>query len=149
MSLTDPTKKMSKSDANKKSRILITDTKEEIQNKVRTALTDSIEGPLTYDRKMRPGVSNLIELMYCCGSSGTASIEEHAERMQHLSIQELKATVVHAIDEEIREVRARYEELMRGDEKVLIDIEEDGARRAEVIAETTMKRVRDAVGMGW
>jgi tryptophanyl-tRNA synthetase len=56
---------------------------------------------------------------------------------------------VHAVDEEIREVRARYEELMRGDEKVLIDIEEDGARRAEAIAETTMKRVRDAVGMGW
>ena len=149
MSITDPSKKMSKSTPNKKSRILITDTKEEIHNKVRTALTDSIPGPLTYDRKLRPGVSNLLELLHCCDPSGTASVEEHAARFQDISMQGLKSTVVHAIDVEIREVRAKYEELMNGDEKVLIDIEEDGARRAEAIAETTMKRVRDAVGMGW
>lgn len=41
MSLTDPTKKMSKSDANDRSRINLSDKKDQIANKIRRAVTDS------------------------------------------------------------------------------------------------------------
>merc|ERR1711939_634674 len=62
MSLKRPTQKMSKSDADPKSRILITDTREEIHAKVKGAITDSEPG-ISFDPEKRPGVSNLIEIL--------------------------------------------------------------------------------------
>jgi tryptophanyl-tRNA synthetase len=148
MSLTDPTKKMSKSDPKPKSRILITDSKDVIHTKLKTALTDSIEG-ITYDRERRPGVSNLVELMWHCDNSGASSPEELANDLSSLSMRALKEQAAGTIEEQVREIRGRYEELMGGDQKVLVDIAEDGARKAEEIAEETMKRVRAVVGMQW
>ena len=148
MSLTDPTKKMSKSDPRPKSRILITDSREEIQNKLKTALTDSIEG-VSYDRESRPGVSNLVELMYHFDNSGAASPEELARDLKYLSMRALKEKVADTVDDGIREIRERYEQLMRGDEKLLVEHAQAGAQRAEEIAEKTMERVRSAVGIGW
>lgn len=148
MSLTDPTKKMSKSDPKPKSRILITDSKEEIRSKLRTALTDSIEG-VSYDQEKRPGVSNLVDLIYHFNDSGAASPKDLANDMTDLSMKALKEKVVDTIEMGIRDIRERYEELMGTDQKLLIERADEGARRAEEIAEVTMKRVRDAVGMGW
>lgn len=144
----DPTKKMSKSDPNPKSRVLITDSKAEIHGKLRSALTDSIEG-VTYDREKRPGVSNLIDLMYHFEKTGAASPEELAIDLKNLSMRALKERVANSIDQGISDIRGRYEELMGGDQKVLVQHAEDGARRAEEIAEETMKRVRGAMGIGW
>ena len=44
MSLTDGTKKMSKSDKKERSRINLTDTMDQIEEKIMKAKTDSIEG---------------------------------------------------------------------------------------------------------
>jgi tryptophanyl-tRNA synthetase len=148
MSLTEPTKKMSKSDPNPKSRILITDSGEEIRNKLKTALTDSIEG-LSYDRKKRPGVSNLVDLMYHFDESVAASPEELANQLKGLSMRALKEKVGETVDMGIKDIRERYAELMGGNQDKLVRHAEDGARRAEEIAEKTMKRVRSAMGMGW
>ena len=148
MSLTDPSKKMSKSDSKPKSRILITDTKEVIYNKLRTALTDSIEG-VSYDPEKRPGVSNLIDLMYHLDDSVAASPEDLASDLKDLSMRALKEKVADTVDAGIRDIRERYGKLMSGDQKELVEHAEDGTRRAEEIAEVTMKRVRGAMGMGW
>lgn len=148
MSLVDPTKKMSKSDPKSKSRILITDSKEEIHDKLRTALTDSIEG-VSYDREGRPGVSNLVDLMYHFDMSAAASPEELTKDLKDLTLRALKEKVADTIDAGIRDTRERYEGLMGGDHKQLIEHAEEGARRAEEMAEITMKRVRHAMGMGW
>jgi tryptophanyl-tRNA synthetase len=148
MSLTDPTKKMSKSDPKPKSRILITDSREEIHNKLRTALTDSIEG-VSYDREKRPGVSNLVDLMYHFDDAGAGSPEELAGDVKNLNMRALKEKVADTVDGGIRDIRERYEALMVGDQEQLIEHAEEGARRAEEIAEATMKRVRSALGMGW
>jgi tryptophanyl-tRNA synthetase len=148
MSLTDPTKKMSKSDSNPKSRILITDSRDDIRHKMKRALTDSIEG-VSYDREARPGVSNLVDLLYHFDDSATGSPEDLANDLKTLSMQALKEKAADTVDVGIRDIRGRYEELMGGDEKRLIEIAEEGTSRAEVIAEETMKRVRSAMGMGW
>jgi tryptophanyl-tRNA synthetase len=148
MSLADPTKKMSKSDPKPKSRILITDSREEIHGKLRTALTDSIEG-VSYDREGRPGVSNLIDLMYHFDESAAVSPEELAKDLKDLSMRALKEKVADTIDAGIKDTRERYDELMRGNQKQLVEHAEDGARRAEYMAEETMKRVRRAMGMVW
>ncbi|KAF2028491.1 tryptophanyl-tRNA synthetase [Setomelanomma holmii] len=148
MSLTDPTKKMSKSDPKPRSRILITDSREEIHSKLKTALTDSIEG-VSYAPEDRPGVSNLIDLMYHFDESAGVTPQEVAADLRNISMRSLKEKVADTIDTGIKEIRGRYEELIGGDEQKLIDHAGDGARRAENIAENTMNNVRQAMGMRW
>jgi tryptophanyl-tRNA synthetase len=148
MSLTEPTKKMSKSDPKPKSRILITDSREEIHNKLKTALTDSTEG-VSYDREARPGVSNLLDLIYHFQPEGAASPEELANDMKDLSMRALKERVADTVDKEIEPIRERYRELMNGDQKALIGLAEHGARRAGTYAGRTITRVKSAMGIGW
>lgn len=148
MSLLDPTKKMSKSDPRPKSRILITDSRDTIHSKLRSALTDSIDG-VSYDREARPGVSNLVDLIYHFDHAGAASPEELARDFKHLSMRALKEKAADAVEQSIKPTRERYEQLMAGDQQELVAHAEDGARKAEAIAESTMQRIRNAMGMGW
>ena len=61
MSLQDPTKKMSKSDPNKKAFISMLDEPKQIEKKIKSAVTDS-EGIVKYDKENKPGVSNLLSI---------------------------------------------------------------------------------------
>ncbi|VDM28371.1 unnamed protein product [Toxocara canis] len=58
-SLRDAAKKMSKSDANSRSRIEINDSREKIFEKCAKALSD-FESNITYEPKRRPAISNLV-----------------------------------------------------------------------------------------
>lgn len=58
-SLQDSTKKMSKSEGNSRSRILINDTKQEIDEKCAKALSD-MQASITYEPEKRPAISNLV-----------------------------------------------------------------------------------------
>lgn len=53
---------MSKSQGPDRSRIFITDDATTIVKKIRSAVTDSLSGPITYDPLRRPAVANLIDL---------------------------------------------------------------------------------------
>lgn len=139
---------MSKSDPKPKSRILITDSRDEIHAKLKTALTDSIEG-VSYDRGTRPGVTNLVDLMYHFDESLAASPEDLANDLKNLSMRALKEKVAETVDLGISDIRERYQDLMSGDQKELTEHAEEGAQRAEKIAESTMGRVRNAMGIGW
>ena len=61
MSLGEPTKKMSKSDPNVNSFILMTDDKDTIVRKFKRAVTDS-DGVVRFDAAEKPGVSNLMTI---------------------------------------------------------------------------------------
>lgn len=148
MSLAEPTKKMSKSDPKPKSRILITDSRKTIHDKLRSALTDSIEG-VSYNRETRPGVSNLVDLIHHFGPTDTVSPQELAHDLKDLSMRALKEKVADTVDDAIRDIRERYEELMKGDPKVLVEHAERGAQKAEAIAESTMQRIRNVMGISW
>ncbi|KAI8940770.1 hypothetical protein NX059_002036 [Plenodomus lindquistii] len=146
MSLTEPTKKMSKSAPNPKSRILITDSKDEIHAKLKTALTDSIEG-VSYDRESRPGVTNLIDIMYHTNPVVTASPEDLAKDMKDVSMRALKEKVADTIDENLRDVRERYQEIMGAQQMQLLEHRAVGTRYASSMAGVTMARVRRALGL--
>merc|ERR1712164_106673 len=61
MSLKDGTKKMSKSDPSDLSRINLTDTKDQISNKIRKAKTDTMPMPDNVEElNKRPEVQNLL-----------------------------------------------------------------------------------------
>lgn len=66
--LTDPTKKMSKSDETGKGVIFLTDSPEVARKKVMSATTDSL-GEVQLDYKNRPGVSNLLDILHFLGGN--------------------------------------------------------------------------------
>ncbi|OJD38893.1 tryptophan-trna ligase [Diplodia corticola] len=145
MSLAAPTKKMSKSDPNPKSRILITDDRDAIAKKLRAAVTDSVDG-VSYDPETRPGVSNLVEIMFHLGAGGDGvDCDGLARECEGLSMRALKERAVEVVDARLAPVRERYRELIL-DEAALDEVGEEGARKARESAERTMRMVRDAVG---
>lgn len=150
MSLADPTKKMSKSDANAASRVLITDAPGEIKKKIMRAVTDSQSSFVSYDPSARPGVSNLLEILAVLEEKGRGRAPEEVAGdfagSQH-PLKALKERTADAVAAELRDVRERYLELLGGnDGRGLDEIEAVGAERARASAEATMKLVREAVG---
>jgi len=146
MALDQPAQKMSKSHPSPKSRILLTDTREEIAAKIRTAVTDS-ENSVSYDPIGRPGVSNLLDVVYHLDPSGPQSAEQRAEDFAGLSLKAFKDVVVDTIDGHLAPIRDRLEAIMNGNGKELDDAAEKGARKAAETARGTMKIVRDAMGL--
>lgn len=148
MSLTNPVSKMSKSDRNPKSRILLTDSEEVIKQKVKSAITDSLSG-ISYNPPLRPGVSNLIDLIYHASGYDTSSAgnqEDLAREMENMTMRVVKDRAAQAVNDLIQPIRERYTEIMEREGEELEGIAKAGAEEARNSAEVTMKAVREAVG---
>ncbi|GAB7362108.1 hypothetical protein MBLNU230_g2137t1 [Neophaeotheca triangularis] len=145
MSLTDPEAKMSKSASNPKSRILLTDSKEAIAAKLKTAVTDSVKG-ISYSPETRPGVSNLLDILYHSRSRDVKDQMELAQGLGDISMRVFKEEVAAAVEETVGPVRERYQNFIQ-DEAMLDDVASEGAEKARASAEETMLEVRKAVGL--
>lgn len=146
MSLQQPTQKMSKSHADPRSRIVLTDTPEEIRKKVMSALTDSTNS-VSYDPEARPGVSNLLEMISIFDEAGR-SPQEIAQELGGGNLRALKEKAADAINGGLSNIRERYLEMLAKDDGKYIDhVAEQGARKARANAEETMEGVRAAVGL--
>jgi tryptophanyl-tRNA synthetase len=140
MSLTDPTSKMSKSDANVKSRINIVDGADDIRRKVKSAVTDS-DPDVRFDWDAKPGVSNLLEIMAdCTGRSTDELVDEYGAS----GYGRFKEVVAEAIVAELAPVRARFNEL---EDAEVARIMQKGALDARTKAEGYQQMVRKAVGL--
>ncbi|KAF4450597.1 tryptophanyl-trna synthetase [Fusarium austroafricanum] len=145
MSLTDPSSKMSKSHKSEKSRILITDSPEDIRSKIMSAKTDSIAG-INYDSANRPGISNLLDILSIFDPEGRKSAEL-ADQYNNASPKELKEIAVDAVVSGLDGIRDRYLSLLSKGDEHLDSIEAIGAEKARKSANDTMQIVRDAVGL--
>jgi tryptophanyl-tRNA synthetase len=146
MSLSDPTAKMSKSHPNPKSRILLTDDDEAIKSKLKAAVTDSIDG-ITYDPEARPGVSNLIDLLFHTGAEdGYDSQEALARDLEGVSLRALKEKVAESVDMQVRPIRERYAEIIH-DRAAMDEAANEGAQKANKSAIITLQKVKRAVGL--
>ena len=146
MSLVDHTAKMSKSHPNPKSRILLTDDEDAIKSKVKSAVTDSIEG-ITYDPETRPGVSNLIDLLYHSGADdGYESQEALASDLEGVSLRALKEKVAESINIQLEPIRERYAEIIQ-DRAAMEEAATEGAEKANQSATKTLQKVKRAVGL--
>lgn len=147
MSLKNPHAKMSKSDPDIRSRILISDTPEDIQLKIRLALTDSTP-EVYFDESGRPGVSNLISIMAHL-NQGVVSTEEVAQQCKSLTMREFKNEVTKTIVTGLEGIRARYKYFLEADSGRYIDnIAIEGSKKARNKAEMTMAKIRHCVGLG-
>ncbi|KAL2376557.1 hypothetical protein RJZ90_007416 [Blastomyces dermatitidis] len=148
MSLKQPTLKMSKSHIDPRSRILLTDSAEEIHQKIKLALTDSEPG-ISYDRSKRPGVSNLIEILSHVqgGAGGSMAFAELGREHQHLSMRAFKEHVANSLTEHLKGIREKYLELTSNTSSYIDTIAEDGAKFARRNADITLKSVKDTLGL--
>lgn len=142
MSLTDPTKKMSKSDPNQKSYITLLDDAKTIEKKVKSAVTDS-EGIIRYDKEKKPGVSNLLTIYSILANE---SIEQLEERYAGKGYGEFKADVAQVIIDTLTPIQEKYYELMESSE--LDDILDKGAEKANRVASKMLKKMENAIGLG-
>ncbi len=140
MDLQHPDLKMSKSSDSPQGTVLLSDSPEDIEHKVKRAVTDS-GTDVRYDPETRPGVSNLLELL--AGSTG-ARATELAERYDRYG--PLKADTAAAVIEVLRPLRARYVELA-GDPDYVRGVLEKGASKAREVASPTLSRASKAIGL--
>ncbi|KAJ9125511.1 hypothetical protein QFC22_000472 [Naganishia vaughanmartiniae] len=161
LSLTDPSQKMSKSAPNPASRILITDTPEQIRKKIRGAVTDN-DRSVTFDPIERKGIANLLSILSACQSDllcGDTARSLNAEEALHpdlLAAQltaegisghaQLKSIVADAVITKLQPIREEYARL-KEDVVYLRQVAAIGREEARSMAGKTMEEVRKRVGL--
>ena len=141
MSLTDGTKKMSKSDPSDYSRITLTDDADAIANKIKKAQTDS-DPSLTYDEANRPSVANLISIYAALGDTTPQKV---VEEFSTLKTGQFKAKLAELAVEKLSPITARMRELM-ADTTMLDGILQEGTEKASAIAQPILKETMKRVG---
>lgn len=141
MSLTDPKKKMSKSD-DKKSYISLFDSPEDIQKKIMSATTDSGKD-VTYNVTKKPGISNLLTIYSLITDRPVEDIQKDFVKKSYA---EFKKSLAETLINYLEPFRRKQKELQTRDVYVK-EILAKGASRAKTIAETTMKEVREKMGL--
>lgn len=141
MSLTDGTRKMSKSDPSEQSRIDLTDPPDVISQKIKRAKTDPHRG-LWFDDPERPECHNLLGLYLLLSGKPKAAI---AEECREMGWGQFKPLLVETVVEALRPIQTRYTELM-GDRTYLEAVLREGNAAAREIADHTLARVKDALG---
>ena len=142
MALDDPTSKMSKSAENIHSRISLLDEPSKIKKSIMKATTDS-DGVVKFDIENKPGISNLLNIYSALSGKPIAELEALYEGKGY---GDFKKDLVEVTVDALAPIKEKYQEIR--DSKELIDILNDGAQRADAIAQKTMKRVRENFGLG-
>jgi tryptophanyl-tRNA synthetase len=143
MALDEPTKKMSKSAENELSRISLLDDEAKIKKAIMKATTDS-DGVVKFDMENKPGISNLMNI-YTAFSD--LSIEEIEKKYEGCGYGAFKKDLVQIVVDGLAPIKARYEEIRNSDE--LIAILEDGAKRADEIAQKVVARTKKNLELGY
>ncbi|RMF27673.1 MAG: tryptophan--tRNA ligase, partial [Cyanobacteria bacterium J083] len=141
MSLTDGTKKMSKSDPSELSRINLLDSPAEIQKKIKKCKTDPIRG-LVFDDPQRPECNNLLTLYSLLSGK---SKQEVATECRDMGWGEFKPLLTETIITALKPIQDKYAAIMT-DKAYLESVLRQGREAAEVLANSTLKRVQSAFG---
>ena len=139
MSLSDPTKKMSKSDP--KGDIFLKDDLATIRKKIMSAVTDS-GSEVKYDVENKPGVSNLLTIY---ASLKEISIEEAEKEFVGYRYGDFKKAVADVVCAEMETFQNKYRQILES--KAYEEALRVGAKRANEVAQKTLKRVKEAVGL--
>jgi len=141
MSLQDPKKKMSKS-GEPKSYISLFDSPEDITKKIMSATTDSGKD-IIYNATKKPGISNLLTIYSLLTDR---SVEDIQRDFKGKTYSEFKKSLANTVVNYLEPFRRKQKELQTRDVYVK-EILAQGASRAKIIAETTMKDVREKMGL--
>ncbi|HEY8601706.1 MAG TPA: tryptophan--tRNA ligase [Thermomicrobiales bacterium] len=140
MSLTDPTRKMSKSEPD--GSIALLDSASTNRKKIMRAVTDS--GREVRFDESRAGLYNLLEIYQLLSDEPREAIEAHFAGKGY---GDLKKELAELVTETLHPIQERYTELLANPDH-LDDLLRQGAARVEPTAQATLKRVKAAVGLG-
>ena len=140
MSLKDPSSKMSKSDPDDDSRILVTDAPDAIRRKIHRAVTDS-GARIAYDVERKPGISNLLDILAVF--TGEA-VDDLADRHSGVGYGRFKETVSESVIEGLAPLRLTFLDL---EDREVERIMKMGALDARIQTEGTMVEVRKMIGL--
>ena len=139
MSLSDPTKKMSKSDP--KGDIFLNDNINDVRKKIMRAVTD-LEAEVRYDKDNKPGISNLLTIYSCLKN---ITIEEAEKEFVGCNYGTFKKAVADIVCSTLEDLQTKYHQIIESG--IIDEVLEKGAERASKIANETIRRVKKVVGL--
>ncbi|MGA7935345.1 MAG: tryptophan--tRNA ligase [Kovacikia sp.] len=141
MSLTDGTKKMSKSDPSDLSRINLLDPPDVIRTKIKKCKTDPVRG-LVFGDPERPECNNLLTLyMLMSGKSK----DEVAAECKEMGWGQFKPLLTEITIAHLQPIQDKYKEIM-AEKSYLESVLRDGREKASKIANQTLQKVKLALG---
>lgn len=140
MSLQEPEKKMSKSDTNTNSFILMLDSPDTIVRTVKRAVTDS-ESCVRYAED-KPGVNNLMSIYSAVTGESFQQIED---MFAGKGYGDFKMAVAEAVIAELEPIQNRYNEFMK-DKAYLEQCYHNGAEMAKRVSQRTLTKVMKKIG---
>jgi len=140
MSLTDPTRKMSKTDP-EDSFIALTDSPEVIKTKIGKATTD-----VGNEQEISAGTKNLLGLMEAFGGKEEAEKWRKERETGTIKYSQFKPALAEAIIKTLTPLQENYKKLAVDSEK-LKQILQEGNQRAQKVASQTLEQAKKAVGL--
>ncbi len=142
MSLSDPLRKMSKSDSeSEKGIIYLGDDLKKARKKVMSAVTDS-DNKVYYDLEKKPGISNLLTIY---AALEHISIDEAAARFKDHQYGAFKKEVADVVVKELEIIQTRYDEIKASG--ILESVLTEGAKQASIQAQKTLNLVQSKMGL--
>ncbi|MBF2058464.1 MAG: tryptophan--tRNA ligase [Cyanobacterium sp. T60_A2020_053] len=140
MSLSDGTSKMSKSDPSELSRINLLDDADTIKKKIKKCKTDAVIG-LSFD-PARAECHNLLTLYSIFAQK---SKDEVTAECADMGWGKFKPLLTDATIEALTPIQQKYQEIV-ADRSYLDSVLQQGQEKAEIVANATLKRVKQALG---
>ncbi|MEK9134997.1 MAG: tryptophan--tRNA ligase [Patescibacteria group bacterium] len=141
MSLQNPTKKMSKSD-NPAGYVGLFDEPEEITKKIMSSITDTGR-TIQYDPDKKPGVANLLTIFSLFSGKSIKDIEK---QFKNKGYADFKTKLAELLVLKLEPFRRKRKELLSR-EVYVREILEQGRKKAEIIAQSTIVKVRQKMGL--
>ena len=144
MSLRDGTKKMSKSDPSEQSRIMMTDSNDQISKKIMKAKTDSLKMPSSIEAtEKRPEIENLINIFVACSNVNKQKIIDNFASKEILVF---KKELINCVTSTIEPIALETEKLLK-DQSFLDKILSENAKKAQLIARKTIFEIKKIIGV--
>ncbi|MFL2854117.1 MAG: tryptophan--tRNA ligase [Candidatus Pelagibacter sp.] len=143
MSLKDGSKKMSKSELSDLSRINLTDSKDQIINKIKKAKTDPMPMPNgLQELDERPEAKNLLGIY---ASLTNTTLEKSIENFYGKNFSEFKESLSEILVNKIEPISIEIKKLL-ADQKYLDQILLEGVEKANLIASKKIQKIKEIVG---
>jgi len=143
MSLKDGNKKMSKSDPSDLSRINLTDSKDQIVNKIKKAKTDPLPLPSTEkDLIKRPEAENLLGIY---SSLSKLNLNDTINEFSGKNFSEFKKKLAELLVEKIYPISQEINKLQK-DNTYIDSVLKDGAEKANIIASKKVEEMKKIIG---
>lgn len=139
MSLTDPKKKMSKSDPNPNSYISLLDDAKTVEKKFKSAVTDS--GKEVCAGAGKPALTNLLTIYSLLSEQSITEVEKECAGMGYADFKKGLARVVNRFLQDFQNTYYGFTE------EYVLEVLETGRLKAQTIADAKLKMIKQKIGL--